>query len=114
MARALALIGLLMLGGCDGAAPGETDASVAMGGAGSGGATTLACASGPGFTPDRGCATDADCVVVTHQIDCCGSQAALGVNSSSRALFDAREATCRQGWPACPCAAVANRIVTDD
>ena len=62
-----------------------------------------------GFPTDfeRGCGADANCVVGLHQIDCCGTLFATGINHSERDRFDTAEATCRASYPACGCAAGA-------
>jgi hypothetical protein len=40
---------------------------------------------------DRRCTTGADCIVVRHQTDCCGSQIALGIRADQRDRFEANE-----------------------
>ncbi|MBI4815345.1 MAG: hypothetical protein HY791_03765 [Deltaproteobacteria bacterium] len=54
---------------------------------------------------DRVCLQDQDCQLAEHQIDCCGSTRALGINHAARAEFDAAEATCVSQYPLCRCAA---------
>jgi hypothetical protein len=54
---------------------------------------------------DRTCTTDDDCVAVAHQTSCCGSELVIGVRATEQAAFDAAEATCKQQYPACGCAA---------
>jgi hypothetical protein len=61
----------------------------------------------PSFS--RVCQSQADCIVVEHQINCCGTRLAIGVRSDVRAAFEAAEATCRSRYPACGCAELATR-----
>lgn len=53
---------------------------------------------------DKDCAVDADCVTKLHQINCCGTREAVGINESGSAAFDALEATCAAQFPGCGCA----------
>jgi hypothetical protein len=55
-------------------------------------------------TFDKTCSADADCFIAFHQTDCCGTRAALGLNSSQKAAFDAAEKTCEMQYPGCGCA----------
>lgn len=43
---------------------------------------------------DDACSVDEDCGLVFHQIDCCGSQAALGIDSEQVTQFNETEAAC--------------------
>jgi len=52
-----------------------------------------------------GCTLAAGCVVVLHQVDCCGTTVAIGINHASRMAFDQDEAQWRASCPACGCAA---------
>ncbi|MEY4515521.1 MAG: hypothetical protein RLZZ450_7643 [Pseudomonadota bacterium] len=71
--------------------------------------TSLECGA-KGFPRfSRACQTQAECVVVEHQINCCGTRVATGVRSESRAAFDAAEMSCRASYPACGCAELATR-----
>lgn len=54
---------------------------------------------------DRTCASPDDCAVVFHQIDCCGSTAALGISVDASKPFAEAEAVCVGQFPACECAA---------
>lgn len=66
----------------------------------------IACgASGAFPTFARACSVDADCAVVEHEINCCGTLVALGIRADQRAAFDAAEAICRAQYPGCGCAA---------
>lgn len=51
------------------------------------------------------CTTERDCAIGTHQIDCCGSTAAIGISSFERRRFEMAEGTCRTQYPACGCPA---------
>ena len=53
---------------------------------------------------DTSCAKDADCFVAVHQINCCGTHVAWGLNASAQAAFAAAEATCVSQYPGCGCA----------
>src|SRR5215472_7174507 len=68
------------------------------------------CSQHPPVFPtfDQSCQAASDCVMVLHQIDCCGTQHALGIHPADRGRFDADEAICTsfgpRGYPACGCA----------
>lgn len=57
-------------------------------------------------TIDRTCTTDADCQVVLHQTDCCGSSAMLGIALSAYPVYTANEPACMASYPACGCPAM--------
>jgi len=61
---------------------------------------------------DRSCAEPADCALVLHQVDCCGSLAALGISDDAAKLFSDAEAECMLQYPQCDCA--AQPTVADD
>lgn len=66
----------------------------------------IACGTSGAFpTFARACSVDADCAVVEHEINCCGTLVALGIRADRRAAFDAAEAICRGQYPGCGCAA---------
>jgi hypothetical protein len=54
---------------------------------------------------DKTCQARSDCEIAMHRIDCCGSEAAIGISNSVRMSFDTAEATCRGQYPPCRCAA---------
>lgn len=62
--------------------------------------------AGPNDFPafDKSCTADSECVAKLHQINCCGTLVAIGINASGSAAFDAAEATCQGQYPACGCA----------
>lgn len=67
---------------------------------------------------ERGCGTDMNCGVVTHQVDCCGTEIARGVNHAEVTRFGMLEPACRASYPACGCAAQptmtdSGEVVTD-
>ena len=68
---------------------------------------TVQCAGAPAAFPsfDRSCAQDSDCAVAIHQINCCGSHLAWGIQASALAAFTAAEATCDAQYPKCGCPA---------
>jgi hypothetical protein len=51
----------------------------------------------------RTCLDDGDCFVGLHQIDCCGTRAALGLSTTEREAFFAAEGACSSMYPACGC-----------
>lgn len=53
------------------------------------------------------CKVDSDCVVAQHQINCCGTNVALGINACGKDKFAAAEATCEGQYPGCGCASFA-------
>ncbi|MBX3269016.1 MAG: hypothetical protein KF729_02075 [Sandaracinaceae bacterium] len=60
----------------------------------------------------RECERAADCALVEHQVDCCGSLAARGIRADEVPAFEVAEASCRAMYPACDCA--ARPTVADD
>ena len=56
----------------------------------------------PSFS--KACVKATDCVVVMHQIDCCGTQIAIGVAAGEQTRFVAEEKTCAATYPMCGCA----------
>ena len=52
---------------------------------------------------DKTCAIDDDCAIGIHQIDCCGSMAAIGMNASELPRFEREESLCRESLPICDC-----------
>jgi hypothetical protein len=64
------------------------------------------CTTGTGFpTFVKGCTNSDSCVIGYHQVDCCGTLIAIGINHSERDAFDAAEAAWEATCPACGCAA---------
>jgi hypothetical protein len=53
---------------------------------------------------DMSCQSDSDCAVGVHQVNCCGTRRALGINTSEVSRFAMDEAVCRGQYPACDCA----------
>ncbi len=53
------------------------------------------------------CKVDSDCAVAQHQINCCGTNVALGINVCAKDKFAAAEATCQGQYPGCGCASFA-------
>ena len=54
---------------------------------------------------DRSCTTSADCVAVSHTVNCCGQEQVFGLRASEQARFSTLEAQCNVTYPACGCAA---------
>ena len=44
--------------------------------------------------------------MAVHQINCCGTEIATGLNHSERAAFDSFEAACVVTYPGCGCASL--------
>jgi hypothetical protein len=61
---------------------------------------------------DRSCTVDADCVAVTHQINCCGSAVWLGIRVADKPRYDEVETACDRSYPGCGCA--SGPPTTDD
>jgi hypothetical protein len=93
-----------------GAGGSSTTTSGAGGGtttSGAGGGTpNVQCAGSPPVFPsfDKACTVDADCAVVFHQINCCGTRRALGIVKGKVVDFGAAEAICESQYPGCGCA----------
>jgi hypothetical protein len=60
----------------------------------------------------KACSISAGCIVVMHQIDCCGSMAAVGINHASHDTFAADEMQWVATCPACRC--VARPTIAED
>ena len=56
----------------------------------------------PAFS--KACVADTDCGAALHQVNCCGTQIAVGVAKTDLAAFKANEAICNAQYPACGCA----------
>jgi hypothetical protein len=52
---------------------------------------------------DSSCGDGRDCRAAIHQIDCCGSRRALGINYLEEDRFNEAEAVCEAQYPACEC-----------
>lgn len=63
-------------------------------------------------TFDNSCQVDQDCAAGIHQIDCCGSFYALGLNSQELNRFREDEEICELQYP--PCLCVGFGILADD
>jgi hypothetical protein len=63
-------------------------------------------------TFDNSCNDGRDCRAAIHQIDCCGSRMALGINYLEEARFNEAEAICEPQYPRCRCA--DRGILADD
>jgi len=53
---------------------------------------------------DMSCQSDDDCAVAVHQINCCGTRQALGINGQEVGRFSEDEAICELQYPSCDCA----------
>jgi hypothetical protein len=71
----------------------------------------ISCVNGtfPSFT--RACANNDSCSFGMHQINCCGSQQAIGFNHSQKDAFEAAEITWSASCPQCGC---ATQLPVDD
>lgn len=104
--------------------PATTGAQETVGMSGSTGGVALDVGTGdcddplkrPGVT--KFCEFDRDCAIVFHQTDCCGTQAAIGVNDESIDPFNEVEQMCVAMFPDCDCAPMPTTAedgdVTDD
>ena len=96
------IVGLLALAACGGGGGGGGGDG---GGADGGGGAVMCTATPPVFPGfDKGCTGASSCVIAFHQISCCGTRRALGINHAAKAAFDAAEATCEAQYPGCGCA----------
>lgn len=64
---------------------------------------TGATPSFPSF--DKTCTLAADCFIGIHQINCCGSMKAIGMNKAEKTRFATDEKLCESQYPGCGCAA---------
>jgi hypothetical protein len=111
-------------GGRSGSGGGSGSGSGGNGGGGrggSGGVTTGGSGGGGGGRPaaclaaemlSRSCTTDADCVAVSHTVDCCGSSRTTGLRATELARFREIETQCAASYPGCECRSRAP--MTDD
>ena len=53
----------------------------------------------------RVCATEFNCALLNHQVDCCGSEVVIGVSSISLTAAQNLERSCVAQGPLCRCAA---------
>lgn len=88
--------------------PGSTGEPSTTGGTGetTGGGGPIQCTADPQVFPefDRSCMNNRDCTIVLHQVDCCGSLVAWGVNNDAGKPFAEAEAVCQEQFPQCDCA----------
>ena len=63
------------------------------------------CLAQPPLFPsfDMSCQSDSDCAVAVHQVNCCGTRRALGINNTEVDRFNIDEAICEGQYPACNC-----------
>jgi hypothetical protein len=95
----------------DAAADGTTDGTTADGSSSDASAGDVGPDGFPGAcTPDggfpnfqKGCGGNANCIVKLHQIDCCGSMIAIGLNHAEFAAFDTAEQAWEAACPKCKC-----------
>jgi hypothetical protein len=106
-----------------GGGAGSSDASVSADGSGgaTGDASTskdavaidarpMTCDAGTFPTFDNGCSDTINCSIGLHQINCCGTLMAIGINHAFRDAFDKAEANWRTACPAaCGCVAGPTR-----
>jgi hypothetical protein len=98
--------GVSGLAGSGGAGGGGSGGAGAGGAGASGGAggTTSTSACQDALAVDRRCITDADCVAVMHEINCCGAESWIGISASAAVRFASLEKVCDAGYPKCLCA----------
>jgi hypothetical protein len=107
--------------GCDcnpttGETAGETTGTSTGGSSDDTGSTTdgaeVQCTADPKVFPSfaEDCRAAADCAVVLHQVDCCGSLQGWGIRADAVADFDAAEAVCQSQYPRCDCPPMATLL----
>ena len=81
-------------------------ASAAGGNGGSSDAGSVVCTGPDSFVAlaPKNCSTSADCGLVQHERDCCGTELLLGINVGSVQAFESAEAVCDASAPHCACA----------
>ena len=74
----------------------------------------VACGDFPPTFPlfDKQCVSKADCAVVAHTIDCCGSEKLIGIHEGAVGEFNEAEALCDSQMPQCDC--LPNPPVAED
>jgi hypothetical protein len=79
-------------------------------------ASVVNCGYDPTAFPDfrSACAAQSDCVLVSHRLDCCGSQAIGAVSLADEQAFKRAEALCDSQYPANGCMCPPERTVLDD
>ncbi len=82
-----------------------TDSSGDVSATGTTGEPEISCVDEPLYFPtfDRACVAIEDCSIVFHQVDCCGSTAAWGINGEVAKSFGEAEAVCVSQYPDCDC-----------
>ena len=61
-------------------------------------------AQNPTFpTFDKTCERADECFVALHMVSCCGTQVAIGMNTTERDRFNADETRCDAQYPGCGC-----------
>ena len=78
-------------------------------GTGTGSGGEVQCSTEPIVFPefDKSCGNEADCALVFHTINCCGTDVAWGINADEVPAFEAAEAICDSQYPGCGCPAQA-------
>jgi len=79
------------------------DAGVAADAASEGGFPGACTEAGSFPAFPKGCGSTANCIIKLHQIDCCGTMMALGINHGEFAAFDAAETAWETACPKCKC-----------
>jgi hypothetical protein len=59
---------------------------------------------------DKSCDSAQECVLVQHQVDCCGTILIMGLHSAEQLAFAALEQYCAAQFPLCGCAAQGMRL----
>lgn len=85
----------------------ETDPGPSTGEPETTGGPAVDCTADPQVFPplhNGACASDDECTVVLHQVDCCGTDEAWGIAVADQAAFAEAEAACETQFPLCDCA----------
>lgn len=71
----------------------------------------IACMGEPTVFPTfaKACSADGECAIAAHQINCCGTKAAIGIQAATSADFAAAEQACEAQYPKCKCAAAPTK-----
>lgn len=59
------------------------------------------------IVPYKVCSNDSDCMVASHQLDCCGNARLVGIAKSQASAFGACETAWDKTFPGCGCPASA-------
>jgi hypothetical protein len=104
--RALAVVVSVLTINCGHTSPGDHPADASSDGAP--GSVQIACESHGTTFPllEKSCQLAADCFIALHEVSCCGTEVAIGLNKGAQAAFTPAEMTCEAAYPGCGCASM--------